>query len=143
VRNRFREKFAERDVYDEEKLHPRAWPVLRNFGASPATFPLPSSARSSGGTVIIGDQGKDGKVSSISTAVKETEEVPLEGTRSMDIPCFGYRIHRERWWMLDFCKADRLNAALTSCVTWDIPNVTRSEVIILNLKFERRLTTRE
>jgi len=39
VRNRFREKFAERDVYDEEAAPARLAGAARNFGASPAAFP--------------------------------------------------------------------------------------------------------
>jgi len=42
---------------------------------------------------LLSETKGEGKVSSISTAVRETKGVPLESTRSMGIPCFGYWTH--------------------------------------------------
>jgi len=83
VRNRFREKFAERDVYDEEAAPAR----LAGAGFSPPRVRDPPAAR------LLSETKGEGKVSSISTAVRETKGVPLESTRSMGIPCFGYWTH--------------------------------------------------
>jgi len=61
-------------MFTTKKLHPRARPVLRNFGAALTAPPPPSRVRDPPAAVIIGEQGKRG-VSSISMERKKRKEL--------------------------------------------------------------------